>query len=67
MKEKCFTCIIATNEQPKCSLKTLQIKKNKLDLDIQNAFEKQMIGEISKTEYVKFMLKLKDENTQIEF
>lgn len=66
MKEKYFTCIIATNEQPKCSLKTLQIKKNKLDLDIQNAFEKQMIGEISKTEYDEFMLKLKDENTQIE-
>lgn len=57
---------ILNEGQPKCSLKTLQMKKNKLDLDIQNAFEKEMLSEISKAEYDKLILKLKDENNQIE-
>lgn len=57
---------ILNEGQPKCSLKTLQMKKNKLDLDIQNAFEKEMLGEISKAEYDELILKLKDENNQIE-
>lgn len=42
------------------------MKKNKLDLDIQNVFEKEMLGEISKAEYDELILKLKDENNQIE-
>lgn len=44
----------------------MQVKKNKLDLDIQNAFDKEMLGEISKAEYDELILKLKEENNQIE-